>query len=154
MSFLKYHLDNFLDNFPRERHLSSDPVQFVHRYDDPRDREIAGLIASSFAILGLVSGQRLDRPPYIFFGEATCPARRKGAGSDRSDLGRPKHPPTSVRPARSSVCESRKPLTGPLSALYLPGVPWGRRSRDAGEKGLYVFYTLSILPQFVGRRRW
>src|SRR5689334_6852270 len=49
MPSLKYHLDNFLDNFSREKHLSSDPVQFVHRYDDPRDREIVGLIASVFA---------------------------------------------------------------------------------------------------------
>src|SRR5215475_6787300 len=49
MSSLKYHLDNFIDNFPRERHLSNDPVQFVHRYEDPRDREIVGLIASVFA---------------------------------------------------------------------------------------------------------
>jgi uncharacterized protein (TIGR02757 family) len=49
MSSLKYHLDNFLDHFPREKHVSSDPVQFVHRYDDPRDREIVGLIASVFA---------------------------------------------------------------------------------------------------------
>jgi uncharacterized protein (TIGR02757 family) len=46
---LKYHLDTFLDNFPRERHLASDPVQFVHRYDDPRDREVVGLLASVFA---------------------------------------------------------------------------------------------------------
>src|SRR5262245_12439866 len=46
---LKHHFDTFLDNFPRERHLTNDPVQFVHRYDDPRDREIAGLIASAFA---------------------------------------------------------------------------------------------------------
>ena len=49
MSSLKHHLDNFLDNFPKERHLSSDPVQFVHRYRNPRDQEIAGLIASVFA---------------------------------------------------------------------------------------------------------
>lgn len=46
---LKYHLDTFLDNFPRERHLESDPVQFVHRYDDPTDREVAGLLSSVFA---------------------------------------------------------------------------------------------------------
>src|SRR5438046_2204891 len=49
MPSLKYHLDNFLVNFPKEKHLSSDPVQFVHRYDDPRDREIVGLIAAVFA---------------------------------------------------------------------------------------------------------
>jgi len=46
---LKHHLDSFLDNFPRDRHLTSDPVQFVHRYDDVRDREIVGFIASAFA---------------------------------------------------------------------------------------------------------
>jgi uncharacterized protein (TIGR02757 family) len=49
MASLKFHLDNFLDNFPRERHVSNDPVQFVHRYEDPRDREVAGLIAAAFA---------------------------------------------------------------------------------------------------------
>ena len=46
---LKHHLDAFLDSFPRERHVSNDPVQFVHRYEDPRDREVAGLIVSAFA---------------------------------------------------------------------------------------------------------
>jgi uncharacterized protein (TIGR02757 family) len=46
---LKHHLDAFLDSFPRERHVSSDPVQFVHRYDDPRDQEVAGMIVSAFA---------------------------------------------------------------------------------------------------------
>ncbi len=30
-------------------HLANDPLSFCHRYADPRDREIAGLIASSFA---------------------------------------------------------------------------------------------------------
>jgi uncharacterized protein (TIGR02757 family) len=48
-SDLKQHLDSFLDGFSRERHLASDPVNFVHRYDDPRDREVAGLVASAFA---------------------------------------------------------------------------------------------------------
>jgi uncharacterized protein (TIGR02757 family) len=47
--YLKTHLDTFLDNFPKERHLASDPVQFVHRYEDPQDREVVGLIASAFA---------------------------------------------------------------------------------------------------------
>src|SRR5687768_18484617 len=46
---LKHHLDIFLDNFPKDRHLGNDPVQFVHRYDDPADREIVGLLASAFA---------------------------------------------------------------------------------------------------------
>ncbi|HYR86554.1 MAG TPA: TIGR02757 family protein [Terriglobia bacterium] len=46
---LKHHLDTFLDNFPKEKHLGSDPVQFVHRYENPVDREIVGLIASVFA---------------------------------------------------------------------------------------------------------
>ena len=46
---LKHHLDTFLEHFPRERHLVNDPVQFVRLYDDPADREIAGLIASALA---------------------------------------------------------------------------------------------------------
>jgi uncharacterized protein (TIGR02757 family) len=31
------------------RFIPSDPVEFVHRYDDPRDRELVALIASSLA---------------------------------------------------------------------------------------------------------
>ena len=46
---LKHHLDSFLAGFPRDRHVPNDPVQFVHRYDDAADREVAGLIASAFA---------------------------------------------------------------------------------------------------------
>ena len=46
---LKHHLDTFLGNFPRERHLANDPVQFVHLYDHEADREIVGLIASALA---------------------------------------------------------------------------------------------------------
>jgi uncharacterized protein (TIGR02757 family) len=49
MPSLKHHLDAFLADFRKEEHLSNDPVQFVHRYDDPRDRETAGLIASALA---------------------------------------------------------------------------------------------------------
>jgi uncharacterized protein (TIGR02757 family) len=49
MSSLKYHLDRFLEEFPRDRHLANDPVQFVHRYDDPRDREVVGLVSSALA---------------------------------------------------------------------------------------------------------
>jgi uncharacterized protein (TIGR02757 family) len=31
------------------RHLANDPLSFCHRYDDPRDREIAAVVASSLA---------------------------------------------------------------------------------------------------------
>jgi uncharacterized protein (TIGR02757 family) len=46
---LKQNLDAFLNTFPRDRHISNDPVRFVHRYDDPRDREVAGFIVSAFS---------------------------------------------------------------------------------------------------------
>lgn len=32
-----------------QQHLANDPLSFCHRFDDPQDREIAGLLASSFA---------------------------------------------------------------------------------------------------------
>ncbi len=33
----------------RKEFIHPDPIEFVHRYDDPRDREVVGLIASSLA---------------------------------------------------------------------------------------------------------
>ena len=32
-----------------QAHLANDPLSFCHRYQSPQDREIAGLIAASFA---------------------------------------------------------------------------------------------------------
>ncbi len=45
-------LKEILDNLYAARsavHLANDPLSFCHRYPDPRDQEIVGLIASSFA---------------------------------------------------------------------------------------------------------
>lgn len=45
-------LKKILDNLYESRsiqHLANDPLSFCHRYSDPRDQEIVGLVASSFA---------------------------------------------------------------------------------------------------------
>ena len=47
--YLRYHTRD---------HLGSDPIQFVHRYSDNADREIAGLIASSLAYGNVTSIHR------------------------------------------------------------------------------------------------
>ena len=46
---LKHYLDQFLDTFPKERHVAMDPVQFVHRYPDSADREVVGFVAAAFS---------------------------------------------------------------------------------------------------------
>jgi uncharacterized protein (TIGR02757 family) len=46
------HLQEILENLYAGRsqtHLANDPLSFCHRYREPEDREIVGLIASSFA---------------------------------------------------------------------------------------------------------
>ena len=45
---LKKVLDNLYENRSKT-HLANDPLSFCHRYSAPEDREIVGLIASSFA---------------------------------------------------------------------------------------------------------
>ena len=80
---LKFHLDNFLDSFPRERHLSNDPVQFVHRYEHPRDREIAGLIASAFAYGNVKSVLRTVDAALGYLGSS--PARAIASFDPRRD---------------------------------------------------------------------
>ncbi len=51
---LKSRLDTLLSAFD-SRYLSSDPLLFVHRYSEPEDQEVVGLIASSLAY-GKVAG--------------------------------------------------------------------------------------------------
>src|SRR5256885_1664074 len=48
-AMLKQHLDAFLFGFKKETRVAHDPVRFVRQYDDPRDREVAGLITSAFS---------------------------------------------------------------------------------------------------------
>ncbi len=42
-------LDVFYKKYNKRRYVHPDPLEFLYRYDDAADREIAGLIASSFA---------------------------------------------------------------------------------------------------------
>src|SRR4051794_36383986 len=86
MSSLKFHLDHFLDHFPREKHLSNDPVQFVHRYDDPRDREIVGLIAAVFAYGNVKSVLRSVHRALEYLGPS--PSSTLAAFDPRTDMRR------------------------------------------------------------------
>jgi uncharacterized protein (TIGR02757 family) len=86
MSSLKHHLDNFIDTFPREKHLSNDPVQFVHRYDDSPDREIAGIIASAFAYGNVKSVLRTVDSALSYLGSS--PARTIATFDPRKDMRR------------------------------------------------------------------
>src|SRR4030095_12267617 len=80
---LKYHLEAFLEEFPRERHVSNDPVQFVHRYDDPRDREVVALIVSAFAYGNVKSILATAGRALSFLGSK--PARAIAAFDPRND---------------------------------------------------------------------
>jgi uncharacterized protein (TIGR02757 family) len=83
---LKHHLDAFLENFPREHRVSKDPVQFVHHYDDPRDREVAGLIVSAFAYGNVKSILATARQALAFLGNR--PAQAVAAFDPRKDARR------------------------------------------------------------------
>jgi uncharacterized protein (TIGR02757 family) len=71
---VKSYLDPFLERFNYSDHLSQDPVLFVHRFKNPRDQEVAGLLASCLAygrvekILGFLESlfKILGPSPYHF----------------------------------------------------------------------------------------
>jgi len=46
---LKSRLDGLYDKYNHRKFVHPDPLEFLYRYDDPRDREIAGLVSSSLA---------------------------------------------------------------------------------------------------------
>src|SRR5215813_15212261 len=86
MSSLKHHLDHFLDHFPREKHLTNDPVQFVRRYENGPDREVAGLIAAVFAYGNVKSVLRTVDSALSYLGPS--PAQTIAAFDPRRDLRR------------------------------------------------------------------
>lgn len=62
MDGLREHLDALLASSDAESTRSRDPVDLVHRYREPRDQEIAGLVASSLAFGNAVAARRsIDR---------------------------------------------------------------------------------------------
>jgi uncharacterized protein (TIGR02757 family) len=83
---LKYHLDTFISNFPKERYLNNDPVRFVHRYEDPRDREVVGLLASAFAYGNVKSVLRTVENALAFLGPA--PTKTISSFNPRTDVRR------------------------------------------------------------------
>jgi uncharacterized protein (TIGR02757 family) len=83
---LKYHLDTFISKFPKERYLDNDPVRFVHRYKDPRDREVVGLLASAFAYGNVKSVLRTVENALAFLGPA--PTKTISSFNPRTDVRR------------------------------------------------------------------
>jgi len=82
---IKSKLENLYLRYNRDQYIHPDPVEFLHQYDDIKDREIAGLIASSLAygrvkqILKSVSSvlNRMTPSPYRFLKDSTHPSMCK-----------------------------------------------------------------------------
>jgi uncharacterized protein (TIGR02757 family) len=82
---IKSKLENLYLRYNRDQYIHPDPVEFLHQYDDIKDREIAGLIASSLAygrvkqILKSVSSvlNRMTPSPYLFLKDSTHPSMCK-----------------------------------------------------------------------------
>jgi uncharacterized protein (TIGR02757 family) len=76
---LKKKLDSLYNKYNRVRYVHPDPLEFLYSYKKIRDREIAGLIASSLAygrvaqILLSVSFvlDKMNPSPYLFLNEST-----------------------------------------------------------------------------------
>ena len=76
---MKEYLDRLYDRYNRQRFVRPDPVQFLYRYKDMRDREIAGLIASSLAygrvtqIIRSIASvlNRMQPSPFLFLSTAS-----------------------------------------------------------------------------------
>lgn len=100
------HLNGLYDRFNRREFVSPDPLEFLYRYDDPRDREIVGLIAS-FLAYGRV-GQILESVRAVLRRLDPGPARHV-ARSTRQSL------------RRAFACFRHRFTTGEEVALTLFG---------------------------------
>ncbi len=49
MNLLKNRLDELYDRYNRRGFVHPDPLEFLYEYEDPADREVVGLVASSLA---------------------------------------------------------------------------------------------------------
>lgn len=121
-------LDGLHASLNRREYVHPDPLEFLYRYDDARDREIAGLVASSLAygrvkqILSSVAGvlERMGPSPAGFLADAEPGAltrvfagfrHRFTSGDDIADL---------LAGARGAIAEY-----GSLEACFSDGVSDG-----------------------------
>ncbi len=78
-------LEALYERYNRREFVSPDPVEFLYRYDDPADREIAGLVAASLAygrvrqINRSVAAvlERIGQSPSRFLKEIPAPSLRR-----------------------------------------------------------------------------
>jgi len=85
MKVTKRQLEGLYRRYNRREYVSPDPLQFLYEYDDPADREVVGLVASSLAygrVAQILRSVRdvLDRmgEPHRFVVDST-PARMRRA---------------------------------------------------------------------------
>lgn len=82
---LKKNLDKLYIKYNKKKFVHPDPLEFLYNYRDIRDREIAGLVASSLAygrvaqILNSVSGvlDKMSSSPYAFLKNSTLSSLKK-----------------------------------------------------------------------------
>lgn len=58
MDVIGERLEALLEDSYARRSRSEDPIDFVHRYEDPADQEVAGLVASSLAFGNAIAARR------------------------------------------------------------------------------------------------
>ena len=76
---MKCKLENLYRRYNRNQYVHPDPVEFLYRYGDIKDREIAGLIAASLAygrvnqiLISVSSVLNMMTPtPYLFLKNST-----------------------------------------------------------------------------------
>ena len=101
---MKCKLENLYRRYNRDQYIHPDPVELLHQYDDVKDREIAGLIASSLAygrvnqILKSVSYvlKRMTPTPYLFLKDSTHTSMCE---TFKKQIGRRSHPFQNIRHA-------------------------------------------------------
>ena len=88
MKVTRQHLERLYRKYNRREYVSPDPLQLLYEYDDPADREVVGLVASSLAYGRVVQILRSARTvlermgePAKFITEST-PAKLRRTFSD------------------------------------------------------------------------
>lgn len=131
-------------------YLDTDPVGLVRRFDDPRDREVAGLIASGLAY-GRVASIRssVDR---VLAAMGTSPGRFVDAFDERRDA--PRLSGFAHRFTRGAdlarlflLVRRARERAGSLEAFFLEGDPEPASATYEGAMGAFVERLFALDPR-------
>ncbi|HEY2931988.1 MAG TPA: TIGR02757 family protein [Acidobacteriota bacterium] len=153
MQLLKATLDQYARSFPYQLRLTSDPVQYVYRYSDDRDREVAALFSAAFAYGNVVQILKSLKVLFRLMGKSPYRFVMSFSGPDRKPLRSFYHRFNTGTDVAALCLALQRTFNefGSLQNLFLCGHQSNARTIEDGLSRFVANLLARVPPEIYGR---